>query len=221
MGRVLKIIAVLFWIIAIGTLALQLINPIANGVNRDSLVIVSEILIFVMFGFVYLFRNKMKVKSNKGLFWKFVIIGYIVTVLAETAYIFSKPIHKNLVIDLLLVAPWYILWMVCWYFVFKKYDFSVKEAFYLGGFHGFVVEGLIAGGMILNPLLGLVLLPALTLVYGSFFVIPYLLTKEQFKNQREISLKKKVLISLIPLLAYIPGFIWIAVLKNALNLTLH
>jgi hypothetical protein len=220
-GRGLKIIGILFWIVAIVILIIQIINPIANGVNRESLVIVSELIIFAIFGLVYIFRNKLKIKSDKKLFWKFVIIGYVATILAETAYIFSKPLHRNLGIDLLLVAPWYILWMILWFFVFKKYDFSIKEAFYLGGFHGFVVEGLIAGGLILNPLIGIVMLPILTIVYGWFFVIPYILTKEQFKHQKKISLKKKILISLIPLLAYIPGFIWIAILKNALNLTLH
>lgn len=221
MGRGLRFLEIIFWIAAAALLTIQIINPIANGVSRESLVIFSEVIIFLILGLVYLFREKLKIRSEKRLFWKFVIIGYLATVLAETAYIFSKPLHKNLAIDLLLVAPWYILWMVLWFFVFKKYEFSVKEAFYLGGFHGFVIEGIIAGGVLFNPLLGLIVFPVTVLVYGGFFVIPYLITKEQFKHQRKVSLRKKILVSLVPLLAYIPGFIWIAILKNALNLTLH
>lgn len=221
MIRGLKIVEVIFYIVAIGTLLLQLINPFANGINRGSLVIFSELIIFLVFILIFLFRKKIKITAGKKLFWKFLIIGYIGCVIAETAYIFSKPLHKNLFFDLLLVTPWYIMWMICWYFVFKKYDFTVKEAFYLGGFHGFVIEGLIAGGLILNPVLGLLLLPVLTLVYGCFFIIPYMLTKEQFKKQKKVSLGKKVLISLIPLVAYIPGFIWILIIKGAFGLTLH
>lgn len=220
-GEIFESFGDFFWVLLTGVLVVQIINPVVNGVNRESLVIVSELIILAIFGLFYLFRDRLKIKSKERLFWKFILIGYLATVLAETAYIFSKPLHRNLAIDLLLVGPWYILWMVLWFFVFKRYDFSLKEAFYLGGFHGFVVEGLVAGGLILNPLLGIVMLPILTVVYGWFFIIPYLLTKEQFKHQRKVSLRKKILVSLIPLLAYVPGFIWIAFLKNAMNLTLH
>lgn len=217
-----KIIAFLFYAVLVVSLLAQIINIAQVGPNRETLVLVSELSIFIFALLMFAIRKPLaRALKSIPLPIKFVLLGYLSTIIAEALYIFSKPIHKNFLIDILLVTPWYLLWMISWFFVFRRYNYSVKEAFYLGGFHGFVVEGLIAGGLILNPLLALFTLPLLTITYGAFFIISYFITKPEFKNQKQISLKKKILISLLPLLAYIPGFIWIAIITNALKLTLH
>jgi len=221
--RILKILAIVFYLILAISIVGQVAQFIKEGPSKQTLVLFSEIIIFALFLLVYKTKEKISesLKGFKSLPLKFILIGYTATVIAETAYIFSKPLHQNLLIDLILVAPWYLLWVILWYFVLKKYDFSTKEAFFLGGFHGFVIEGLIAGSLIFNPLFALFALPLLSTIYGLFFIIPYLITKEEFKNQKKVSLRKKILVSLIPLLAYIPGAIWILALTLGFDLTLH
>ncbi len=218
-----KILEIVFYIVA-GVLFLgQVINLIKTGPNTETLVVFSEVIVFIVFGLVFIFRKNLSsfIKKLNPLSVKFVLIGYLSTVLAETAYIFSKPLHRNLLIDLLLVTPWYVLWMISWYHVLKRYDFTVKQAFFLGGFHGFVVEALISGGLILSPHIAIIFLPLFTVIYSCFFIVPYLLTKDEFVQQERVSLKKKILVSLIPLLAYIPGFIWILLITKLFGLTLH
>ena len=203
-------------------LFLQMVNLQKEGPNRETLTLVSEALVFIWAGLVYLLRKPLsrliKVIRNESL--RFVAVGYFSTVVAETVYMFSKPIHQVWIIDIVLTAPWYVLWMFLWYGVLKKYEFTLWQAFLLGGFHGFVVEGVLTG-IIFNPILALLSLPLLTALYGSFFIVPYLLMKEDFKNQQPVSPRRRFWVSLSPLLAYIPGAIWILVLVVAFGLKLH
>ncbi len=222
--KLLKILALsAFFGLAIFFLILQCVQLSQQGASRETLVVVSELLLFLFFGLVFLLRKRLSqlLDGAHPLAMYFVVIGYLVSVVAETAYIFSKPLHRNLLIDLLLTAPWYIMWMMLWYRILKRFRFSVMEAFILGGFHGFVVEAVVSGYLFASPILALLGLPLFSVVYGFFFIVPYLLLKNNFKDQKEISFGKKVAWSLVPLLAYIPGFIWIMAVTLVFKLTLH
>jgi len=215
----------LWWILAALFFLLQLINLAKQGANRETLVAVSELLLAIFLAIVWKLREQIfnLVKPLPNRFTRFLVLGYLATIVGETAYIFSKPLHQNLLIDLILVAPWYILWMATWYWVLKKYRFSLREAFFLGGFHGFVIEGVLTGFILASPILAIVAIPLLSTIYGCFFIVPYLVLQKEFEstNRQEVSRRKKIGLSLIPLLAYIPGFIWILILTNAWKLTLH
>ncbi len=143
-------------------------------------------------------------------------MGYISTVVAELVYMFSIPIHKNVVWDLILTAPWYVLWMVLWFGLLKKYNYSLREAFVFAGIHGFILEGLLN-----NPLLALLGLPLFVALYGCFFIVPYLLMKDDFKEQKPIGFWEKFKLSFIPLIAFIVDLVWVFVLVIAFGLTLH
>ena len=210
MRSVKKIIKWIFIILAVFMALIQIINLGKEGINRDTLVVVSELLLVIWFIFMYIFRETIYKIMHilPGKWFRFVLLGVISTSLAEAVYIFSKPLHEILFWDLFLTFPWYFLWMLIWFFVLSKFKFSLKEAFILGGFHGFIIEG-IFNGIFLNPLLALISLPLFTILYGFFFIVPYLVLERDFINQKPASLHKKFLVSLIPLLAYIPGFIWI------------
>ncbi|MBS3061766.1 MAG: hypothetical protein J4215_04260 [Candidatus Diapherotrites archaeon] len=218
-----KIIWNIFLGVAAISLLFQALDPILHGFSKERLVIASEILLLLWLGTVWKFQNTIREKTKfiSSLRMRFILIGFFSTLLAETIYIFSKPLHQNLAWDLILTAPWYFLWMTAWYWVLSKHHFSFKEAFLLGGFHGFVIEGLLSGGLVFNPLLALAILPLMTVLYGCFFLVPYIITKPDFPNQSPASLSTKIKYSLVPLLMYIPGFLWIAVLTNVFQLVLH
>lgn len=157
-----KIAKILFWLVVAFLLLIQLISLFNEGANTSTLVVVSEILVFAFLGFVYLLRAPLSklsktISSHRT---RFILIGYLATMFAETVYIFSHPIHRNLFWDLALTTPFYVLWMALWYRVLKKYRFSIKEAFYLGGLNGFFVEGVFTGFFFANPALGLLSPPS-------------------------------------------------------------
>jgi hypothetical protein len=212
-----------FYVLAAAFFLLQVVNLIKNGPSRDTLVVISELLLVVWLGIIFVLQLPLRfiLKIIPSKMVRFVLLGYVSTVVAETVYIFSKPLHQNLVIDLILTTPWYILWMIAWFYILRRYNFSIHEAFILGGFHGFVVEGILSGFLFGSPILAIVSIPLFSMIYGCFFIVPYLVLKPDFDSQNAVTLPKKAAVSLIPLLAYIPGFIWILMLTAALKLTLH
>ena len=197
---------------------LQLVNLIKNGASRETLTVVSELLIFTWFGFVYLFRRPLSklIKIISSQYSRFVIIGYLSTVVAELVYMFSAPLHRQIVWDLTLTAPWYLGWMILWFPLIKKYNYTLTEVFVLAGLHGFIIEGLLN-----SPLLAFLGPPLFIALYGSFFIVPYLLMKNDFTDQQPISFGKKIKLSFIPLIAFVVSLIWIAILVKTFNLTLH
>lgn len=200
-------------------LLLQTANLVMNGVDRSTLVIASELLIFLWFGIVYFFRRPLSVFVKTiipNLYLRFIIVGYFSTVIAELVYMFSIPMHRELAWDLTLTAPWYLLWMIFWFRLIKKYDYSLTEAFVLAGVHGLIIEGLINA-----PILALIGLPLFIALYGCFFIVPYLLMKNDFNEQQHISLGKKIKLSFIPLIAFVIDAVWIFSLLKIFSLTLH
>jgi len=123
-----KILWIIFIILAVVFALLQIVALAKEGVSRQTLVIVSEILLVVWFIFVYLLRkpiyNFMHIFPGK--WFRFVLLGVLSTMLAETVYMFSKPLHLNLGWDLFLTFPWYFLWMLGWYMVLSRFNFSIK-----------------------------------------------------------------------------------------------
>ncbi len=216
--RATRVLKWIFWIWVVLMLLLQIANLFMNGVNRGTLIIFSEFLIFVWFGFIYFLRKPLSkiIKKIPNKYLRFVVVGYLSTVVAELVYMFSHPMHRNVVWDLILTAPWYILWMALWFKILKKYDYSLVEAFVLAGVHGLIIEGLLN-----SPLLALMGLPLFIALYGCFFIVPYLLMKDEFKGQKHASLWKKIKMSFVPLIAFIIGFIWIFSLVKIFGLTLH
>ena len=218
MRKFVKILSWFFVLWAAAMVLLQAASLLINGASRETLTVVSELLVFAWFGLIYFFRRPfarvIKIIPRPG--WRFVIVGYLSTVVAELVYMFSKPIHPVVGWDLLLTAPWYLLWLIFWFALLRKYNYTLTEAFILGGFHGFIIEGLLN-----NPLLAFVGLPLFIVLYGAFFIIPYLLMKPDFTEQQPASLGKKIRLSFVPLIAFIIGAIWILALVKIFGLTLH
>jgi len=207
-----KIISWVFIILAALMYIVQVIAFFLEGSSRETLVVVSEAMLAAWFLITYYLRKPisllLRIVPNKA--GRFVLLGVLSTMFAETVYIFSKPMHPNLFWDLLLTLPCYTFWMIIWYIVLKKYNFSVKEAFILGGFHGFIIEG-VMNGILFDPFQAIFWLPLFVTLYGLFFIVPYVVLKNDFTEQRDVSLIMKIGVSLLPLLGYIPGFIWILI----------
>src|SRR3989344_7053958 len=117
MRKFVKILSWFFVLWAAAMVLLQAASLLINGASRETLTVVSELLVFAWFGLIYFFRRPfarvIKIIPRPG--WRFVIVGYLSTVVAELVYMFSKPIHPVVGWDLLLTAPWYLLWLIFWF----------------------------------------------------------------------------------------------------------
>lgn len=217
-GLVFRLI---FWMLAVFMVCVQIAALATEGFTRETLVVVSELLILMWFVLVYLLRKPLRaIVANLPWRWlRFVFLGVLSTTVAETAYIFSKPLHDNLAADIFLTLPWYFLWMLSWHMILSKYEFTLGEAFYLAGLHGFIIEGVLHG-ILANPALAILSLPLFTAIYGFIFIVPYAVLKDDYLGGAKIKLKKKFIYSLAPLLAYIPGAIWIIFWVLALKIKL-
>ncbi|MEK7208988.1 MAG: hypothetical protein AAB677_01865 [Patescibacteria group bacterium] len=218
MKKFIRVLGWVFWLWVLAMVLLQAASLFINGASRETLTVISELLIFVWLGLIYLFRRPLTniIRIIPNHYWRFVVVGYLSTVVAELVYMFSKPIHQAVSWDLILTAPWYLLWLIFWFSILRKYNYTLMEAFILGGLHGFIIEGLLN-----NPLLAFVGFPLFIALYGSFFIVPYLLMKEDFQKQQSASLRRKIIMSFVPLIAFVVGAIWILLLVKTFNLTLH
>jgi hypothetical protein len=95
-------------------------------------------------------------------------------------------LHPDPVCDLLMGICYYALFVVTWYLMLRKIDFSLREVFIVSGLFGIGAEqsGAILRGIVARPVLGSLLAFVVACVYGVFPMLAYLLTKERFPARR-------------------------------------
>jgi len=148
---------------------------------------------FSLFLILYLLRNPIKkiisiVMPIRSL--KYFLIGLISGLFIEFLAILSSmklPVgqralfHQEPIQDLILAAGYYAFLTIGTYFILKKYEFSLKEIFILGGIFGLIAEQ--HGGILLQLLSGNILGGIYVfLSYGSFLALPYMLFNEDFNK---------------------------------------
>lgn len=171
------------------------------------------LLIFPLFCIIYPFREKLSATVEKiplSTLLKYFLIGTLTGLLAEYLAIRSGFgfFNPDLIKGFILSVGFYGAIPIIWYFLLQRYDFSIANIFTLGGIWGICVEQDLA------ILLSFDLLAYLYVfvVYGSLICIPYLLTTKLFNSLvRKEGIKKFVVAFFAQFLAYLFGFIWMAV----------
>jgi hypothetical protein len=171
------------------------------------------LLIFPLFCIIYPFREKLSAIVEKiplSALLKYFLIGALTGLLAEYLAISSGFgfFNPNLIKGFILSIGFYGAIPIIWYFLLQKYTFSIGNIFSLGGIWGICVEQDLA------ILLSFDLLAYLYVfvVYGSLISIPYLLTKKHFDSLvRKEGIKKFIVAFAAQFLAYLFGFLWMAV----------
>ena len=107
----------------------QFVALITEGIRRQTLVVVSELIIFACFGLVLRYRGRLAAWAGRlpGPPWaRFLLLAWTSGMVAATAYL-MEPIHPNLLVDWLLTTPWYLMWFGLWWWVLGRFAYSVTD----------------------------------------------------------------------------------------------
>lgn len=177
--------------------------------------------IFSIFVLIWLLRPILKPlikKINLPLFLKFLLLGIIFALITEYLVFLDSGMgisgesglfSQNLLINLMLAMGIYVSLIVVWYFLLKKYKFSLMGVFFSAGIWGVVIEQDFAVLLSFNLLAYLYIFA----VYGSFVSIPFILVEDDFnKISRKVNKVKYVVAFFSQFIAYIIGTLWILLL---------
>ena len=155
----------------------------------------SSILIFSVFVVVFLWKGLQhaSAKLPGPLSLHYIVLGTLVGGLTQL-FVQLEGLEKTFsavpIVHFVQALTLYFWVVVAWYFILRKYDFSIWGVFWVTGVWGVVVEAILLNGSF-NPLIWLFIF----IVYGSFAAIPYLLTREKFSaNRKRPTLKIYLLI---------------------------
>lgn len=178
-------------------------------------------LIFTVFGALHRFRARAWVlyERHGGNFKAYLLVGmasaYLVEVLAVIDNLKLPPNERILLnpdplTDLYLAFAYYFPFVLYWGLTVRRYDYSWREVFLIGGATGILMEQMGAVFLSFNPIAWLYVL----LVYGSYKAIPVLVAERCLEgmDRKELKVwKKLVLGALIEFLAFVSagGLLWI------------
>ncbi|TXT61871.1 MAG: conserved membrane protein of unknown function [Promethearchaeota archaeon] len=168
----------------------------------------------------WIFRTKLPFKGKEEkstIRWKYIFLGSMGAFWVELEFWILEKLtgvrlaaDSNLIINMVVMMPWYVAMIATLWYVSNKYEYSYFEILLLGGIYDFCADGIIgslfSGQFSLGTLLLLIIIfPQFVLCY-SFMVIPatYYLKIQEF----EIHTKKnfnKYIWALLPLIVL---FIW-------------
>lgn len=179
------------------------------------LVTTPVLAVFPLYLFIYSIQSKIQLNFSHfrikyialgllfGLFTEFLAILDNLDVPPEEKILF----HPDPVTDLLLGVGFYFFIAVVWAVLIKKYAFTEKSIFVIGGIWGIIVEQDMA--VLLSPLqvgiVGFFFYLFVFLVYGPFMAIPVVFFKKELSEieRKERKLRHAVLAFLLLWGAYV------------------
>ncbi|HUS85515.1 MAG TPA: hypothetical protein VMX56_10240 [Anaerolineales bacterium] len=147
----------------------------------------ASISIFIMVLLVlFLWNKRDRVRSlasriHLPLVMKSVMIGVLFAEIDELVCFPFNPLFSGVTLleDIILTVPMYFFAHLFWYWVLRKYAFTVREALLTGGLSLGLVE-VIFGGTGVMALLGIFILPFIILMHGVHMVMPKLALFDEF-----------------------------------------
>jgi hypothetical protein len=167
---------------------------------------------FPIFLIAYLFKDKLSRLENlkPRLIIKYVIFGVLIGLIIEMfAIIASQSIpigqralfHQEPIPDLILAIGYYAMLMLGSYIMLRRYNYSLKQIFILGGIFGVILEQ--HGGVLLSIFEGNILGGIYVfLSYSSLIALPYLVFQKGFNKFKRKETIWKYLISLLILIGF-------------------
>ncbi|MBI4743364.1 MAG: hypothetical protein HY776_00815 [Actinobacteria bacterium] len=143
--------------------------------------------------------------------------------MGEIFYYFSIKPSFSIIIFLLRPLAWYIGWYFLWWRLLMKYNYSNEELFFWAGVNGYLVEGIVLKQfqLIFSPM-ALVVFPLIVFTYGVIFTIPVILVREEIDRLNQslaVTPNKKYLSSFMPLIAWVPGLIWLFLIERIFSIS--
>ncbi|WP_048148835.1 hypothetical protein [Palaeococcus ferrophilus] len=163
-------------------------------------------VIFTVLAVVHRFRERVWRLYRKygGNFKAYLLVGmasaYLVEVLAVIDNLKLPPEERILLnpdplTDLYLAFAYYFPFALYWGLAVRRYDYSWREVFLIGGAIGILMEQMGAVFLSFNPVAWLYVL----LVYGSYKAIPVLVAEDclRKRERRQIGMWKKLVLGLL------------------------
>lgn len=156
---------------------------------------ISIFILYLILKFIFKNKNKFSKVVNKipfSFITKSIIIGWL---FAELDELINFPFNSltpgiTLINDIILTTPIYIFTHLFWFFILKKYKFSIQESLIIGGISGALSEFIFSGA--LNAIiLGALILPFMIMIHGFHMIMPRLLLDNYFKNLKQKETKWK------------------------------
>lgn len=186
--------------------------------KTDRTVAVSAFVCGVSTFFFWSCKNRISLKGMMSPRKKFVLIGGLGAVWAESVFWFFEKIFGAsgvaaspvLALDLLVTMPWYIMMLFFLFKVETKYHYSYTEILLLGGVYELGADGILAqvfdGFTLSNLFSAFMVIPLFVIVYSVMVLPPSYLLRDEVDKIRETSPQgtHKYLYALLPFLGLIP-----------------
>ncbi len=161
-------------------------------------------LIYTALAVLHRFRERIWRLYGRERLAKYLAVGmtsaYLTEILAIIDNLKRPPgeralLHPDPLIDLYLAFAYYLPFVLYWGLAVRRYDYSWREVFLIGGATGILMEQSGAVFLSMNPLAWLYVL----LVYGSYKAIPVLVAEDCLKERerRELGAWKKLALGLL------------------------
>jgi len=167
------------------------------------------IWVFSVFILFYIFRNKIKVKLS---LLKYILFALITGLFIEALAIINSlklPIEERALFspypipDLIFAIGYYSFFALGIFFILRKYKFSLKELFIIGGIFGIFAE---QHGLVFLSFNSINYLYVF-LSYGSFIALPYLIFFRDFKKLKRKQTNLKYLFIILALIVSYLAFL--------------
>jgi len=202
------------WLAA--ALVLQLVGYADTRAPRDLYTILAEVAVAALALAVWRFRTPLREAMTRARITgvgRFVLAGLIAAYLSEVFFYLAIASTISLPAFMLRTLVWYVGWFTAWWWLSRRYGFTASHIFFLGGLNGFLVEGLILRPVPLSAL-GLFLYPLVASLYGAMLLIPHRLDSEVATLAlHQVTGARRFGLSLLPLLAFVPGFVWFVLVQ--------
>lgn len=129
---------------------------------------------------------------------KSVLIGWFFAEIDELVNYPFNPLFPGISLfqDIIFTTPFYLLVHLGWFWVLRKYTFTVTEALVTGGLTLGLFE-LFSDGVNILAVLGVLVFPFVVMVHGVHMVMPKIALGREFDKENQIDTKWKYVIGIL------------------------
>ena len=130
---------------------------------------------------------------------KSVLIGWFFAEIDELVNFPFNPFFSRISSfhDIIFTTPFYLLVHLGWFWVLKKYKFTVTEAFITGGLTLGLFELFSTGVNVLAILLGILVFPFVVMVHSVHMVMPKIVLRQELDRENQTDTKWKYVIGVL------------------------
>jgi len=137
-------------------------------------------------------------KISLPLVMKSVLIGWFFAEIDELVNFPFNPLFPGISLfqDIIFTTPFYLLVHLGWFWVLRKYKFTVTEALVTGGLTLGLFE-VFSGGANILAILGILVFPFIVMIHGVHMVMPKIALGQEFDRENKADTKWKYVLGIL------------------------